>query len=143
MVNRFSGEDINKISNVLGATAKGFENSWTLRLTNETSNQSLVLTINNNVKLSNKKEGVLISVQTHHGYFELHDCLSFMVFEPDEVIFVFFNETHVSSLVVGRQCTCSMFTNISREILNADFATLNPAVLMAAMQLSLTEEILE
>jgi hypothetical protein len=139
----FSKEDVSHISEVLGAEAKEYENSWSWRLSNEKSIQTLVLSIHNNVKISNDKEGALISVQTQHGYFELHDCLSYMVFEPGEVIFVFYNDTQVSSLVVGRQSTCSMFTNISRDILNADFTTLNPAVLLAAMQLSLTETILE
>jgi hypothetical protein len=35
-----------------------------------------------------------------------------------------------------------MYANISRDVLGADFAELDPAVLLSAMQLSLTESIL-
>jgi hypothetical protein len=100
------------------------------------------LTIYNNVELGKNKKGTLLSVQTHHGYYELHDCQSFLVFEPDEVIFINANDTFVSSLIIGGRCTCSMYTNISRDILNSDFSKLDPAVLLSAMQLSLTESIL-
>jgi hypothetical protein len=64
-----------------------------------------------------------------------------MIFEPEEVIFINQKDDLLSSLIIGKNCTCSLFSNINRHILNADFNTLDPSVLLAAMQLSLTESI--
>ncbi len=138
----FTKDDINSISKVLGGELREYENSWSCKLNNPETSQTLVLSIHNKIQLNKNNSGSLISVQTQHGYFEIHGVMSYMVFEPDEVIFVFFNEETLSSLIIGKRCSCSMFVNISRDILNADFSELDPAVLMAAMQLSLTESIL-
>lgn len=138
----FTKDDISTISKVLGGELREYENSWTCKLSNPDSSQTLVLSIHNKIQLNKNNSGSLISVQTQHGYFEMHGCMAYMVFEPDEVIFVFYNEENLSSLIVGKRCSCSMFGNISRDILNADFSELDPAVLMSAMQLSLTESIL-
>lgn len=138
----FTKDDISTISNVLGGELREYENSWTCKLNNPETSQTLVLSIHNNIQLNKNDSGSLISVQTQHGYFEMHGCMAYMVFEPDELIFIFYNEETLSSLIVGKRCSCSMFGNISRDILNADFSELDPAVLMAAMQLSLTESIL-
>ena len=138
----FSKEDIAKISEVFGSKSKEFGNSWSWRIDNKSTNQSLVITIYNNINLSRESEGSMISVQTQHGYFEMHDCKGYVVFEPDEIIFVQANTTNVSSLIVGKHSTCSMYNNISRDVLTSDFTTLDPTVLLSAMQLSLTETIL-
>ena len=139
---QFSDKDIENISEILGAKPEYIENAWAWRLLNKETKQSLVFTLYNNVMLGKEYKGPLVSVQTHHGYYELHDCTGFLVFEPDEIIFVQAKDDSVSSLIIGKQCSCSMYTNIRREILNADFSTLDPAVLLSAMQLSLTETVL-
>ncbi len=139
---RFTEEEIKTISGVLEAESKKFDGGWSWMLHNTESGQSLVISIYNDVNLGNNASGALISVQTQHGYFELHDVSAFLVFEPDEVIFVQADDKRVSSLIIGKLCTCSMYTNINRDILSADFASLDPAVLLSAMQLSLTEVVL-
>ena len=138
----FTKDDISTISKVLGGELREYDNSWSCKLNNAETSQTLVLSIHNKIQLNKNNSGSLISVQTQHGYFEMHGCMAYMVFEPDEVIFVFYNDETLSSMIVGKRCSCSMFGNISRDILNADFSELDPAVLMAAMQLSLTESIL-
>jgi len=138
----FTKEDIENISEIFGKTSKEFDNSWSWRIDNKDTNQSLVISIHNQVKLGKASEGSLISVQTQHGYFELHDCTAYVVFEPEEIIFVHADDEKVSSMIVGNHSTCSMYTNISRGILNSDFTSLDPAVLLSAMQLSLTESVL-
>lgn len=138
----FKEQDIQEICKVLNAKCHEHEGSWTLQLVNNETKQSLVVSIYNKVKLGKTKSGSLISVQTLHGYFEIHDLIGYLIFEPDEVIFVQSDNTSVSCMIIGKQCTCSLFTNINKEILKSDFNTLDPAVLMSAMQLSLTESIL-
>lgn len=138
----FSREDITKIGEILNRESETSGDSHTYTLNNQATKQSLTLSIHNNVELGTDVTGALVVAQTQHGYFELHSCNGFMVFEPDEVIFISSQGPFISSMVVGRECTCSMFVNIRKEILSSDFGKLDPRVLMAAMQLSLTEEII-
>ncbi|HPI20313.1 MAG TPA: hypothetical protein PKY56_08080 [Candidatus Kapabacteria bacterium] len=137
----FSKEDVKKIEEVLETQAQEVENSFSWRLSNPKSHQALSFTIFNEVQLGGDSLGTLISVQTNHGYFELHNCTNYMIFEPEEVIFINQKNEVLSSLIIGKNCTCSLFSNINKHILNADFNTLDPSVLLAAMQLSLTESI--
>ncbi len=137
----FNKEDVKKIEEVLEAQAQEVENSFSLRLSNPKTHQALSLTIFNEVKLGGDSVGTLISVQTNHGYFELHNCTNYMIFEPEEVIFINQKDEVLSSLIIGKNCTCSLFSNINKHILNSDFNALDPSVLLAAMQLSLTESI--
>ena len=138
----FSQVDIELITKVLGVEVQAIGNNWSWHLKNTETRQSLVINIYHGIKLNKESEGAMVSVQTLHGYFELHDCIGFLVFEPDEIIFVQASGDYVSSLIVGRQCNCSMYANISRDILKSDFNNLDAAVLLSAMQLSLTESIL-
>lgn len=83
----------------------------------------------------------VLSAQTVHGYFELHNVQRFVLVEPGEIIFVAEEGDSISGLVVGREGTCSLFANVDRRTLSADFASLEPALLLAAMQLGLAENI--
>jgi hypothetical protein len=140
----FTSDDISNISNILNSEHKGSNNTWTWTLKNEETKQSVVFTIYNRTKLSpdSDEDGVLVSVQTKHGYFELHGLTGFLLFEPDEVIFVRSLEDKVSCLVIGSNSSCSLFSDINRSILNSNITELDPAILLAAMQLSLAEPIL-
>ena len=77
------------------------------------------------------------------GYVELHDVTGLLPIEPDEVMFIAKRDDRFSSLVVGASGTCSQFANIRPSILRADLNDLDPAALMAALQLSLAENIIE
>lgn len=142
MMFRFTYSDISSIERILGEVFSAQENSWTWKLKSQETKQTLIFTIYNDAKLNSNNAGVLISIQTQYGYFELHDCNAFLVFEPDEIIFINSQENKMSSLVIGKSATCSLFSNIDKSILNSDFSSLDPAVLLAAMQLSITESIL-
>lgn len=138
----FTNEDIEQISKVINCQPKEFDNSWSWAIATDDATRMLIFTVYNNVNLGRDRSGSLISVQTQQGYFELHNCKGFMVFDPDEVIFISDESDRVSSLILGRQATCSLYSNIDRSILNSDITTLDAPVLMAAMQLSITEEML-
>lgn len=138
----FTDKDLETISKVLNVSASKFEGGWTWKMNNPETGEAVLCTIYNEAQLDSTNKGVLVSVQTRHGYFELHNCNSFLVFEPDEVIFIRGEDEVVSSLIIGKKSTCSMYSNISRQILGSDFSNLDPAVLLSAMQLSLTENVL-
>ena len=129
-----------KVENFLGNDGNITGGSW--MMSNKSTEQSLLCKVYNSAGLSDAKTFILVSVQTKYGYFELHDCTKFMIFEPDEIIFLATNETQISSIIIGKQVTCSMYSNVSKDILGADFSKLDPAVLLSAMQLSLAESVL-
>ena len=83
----------------------------------------------------------VLSAQTVHGYFELHNVGRYVPVEPGEIIFVSEEGDKISGLVIGREGTCSLFANVDRRTLSADFVTIEPALLLAAMQLGLAENI--
>ena len=63
--------------------------------------------------------------------------------EPDEMMFLATHQERFSSLVVGRTGTVSQFANIHASLLRADLTEINPAALLAALQLSLADGLLE
>ncbi|MCK5742070.1 MAG: hypothetical protein KAH48_07625 [Chlorobi bacterium] len=138
----FSEKDIKDISKFLDCQPEQFDSGRIWKLNNESTGQALVVSLHDDVNLGSEEQGSLVSVQTQHGYFELHACTGYVLFEPDEVIFVQSIADKVSCLIVGQHGSCSMYTNISRAILSADFTTLDSPVLLSAMQLSLIEGVI-
>lgn len=137
----FTIDDIESISRLLESRHEEFSRGWSWKLLNPERSQSLVFTIYNDVRLSKNYTGSLVSVQTKHGYFELHDCTSFIIFEPDEIIFTSSNNEKTNCLLISREGNCSLFCNIAKEILSTDFSEIDSPVLLSAMQLSLTESL--
>jgi len=138
----FEQEDIRKISEILKVEPEFIGGSYILNLFNKELNQLLFLSINNDIDYENNEQSSIISVQTQYGYFELHNCTNYMLFEPDEVIFINASEEKVSCLIVSKDANCSMFSDIKRALLKTDISQLNSSVLLAAMQLSLIEKVL-
>lgn len=140
---RFSEKDFQIIGDVLGVQGNSEENAIIWKMVNPESRQAQIISILNQVQYPDGSEGSAIIVQTKHGYFELHQCSGYITFEPDEVIFITERNEYVSGMVLGKQCTCSMFSPIQRDALSANFGELDPALIMSAMQLSLAEQLLE
>lgn len=138
----FSKDDIEKIAKILEVEPEFAGGSYVLNLINKETNLMLFLSINNDVRFGSNEGSSIISVQTHYGYFELHNCSNYMIFEPDEVFFINSSKDEVSCLVISKDANCSMFSDIKRAILKTDISKLDSSVLLAAMQLSLIEKIL-
>lgn len=139
---KINEELIDKIDQTLGTTHKTFEGSWTWLLKSPDNAKPLVFSIYDNIELGGY-EGALVSVQTRHGYYELHGINNIMFFEPDEIILIKSNPDNLSCIIIGSECTCSLYSNISLGLLRSDITELHPAVLLAAMQLSITESIID
>ncbi|MBX3044341.1 MAG: hypothetical protein KIT33_14345 [Candidatus Kapabacteria bacterium] len=139
---KINSDIIKKIDDTLGAEHQTFEGAVTWTLKSPDNFKPLVFTIYQDVHLGDI-EGAMVSVQTRHGYYELHDISAMMFFEPDEVIFIQNDTDKLSCLIIGSECTCSLYSNISKELLRQDFAELHPAVILSAMQLSITESVLD
>ncbi len=147
----FTKENIEEIAETLEAKPQVAENSYTWKIVNKSGATSIMFTIYNKVSASHSKnndekdtdnELSMVSAQTQQGFFELHCCTNFLVFDPGEVIFIQSDEKTVTSMIIGKEGTCSLYANIDRKILSSDFTVLDPALLPAAMQLSLLEELI-
>lgn len=139
---KISDEIVNNIDTTLGAKHKEFEGARTWTLRSPDNSKPLVFTIYDDVPLGDET-GTLVSVQTRHGYYELHGVNSLMFFEPDEIILIKNDSSHLSCLIIGSGCTCSLYSNISTALLKSDITELHPAVLLAAMQLSITDSAID
>lgn len=136
--------DIVTIGGVLGTAEQLGEQTWFWNIRDAATGRVLALTISLGVDLgTGTTNGTLVSAQTHQGYLELHDVTAFLCIEPDEVMFITKRDDAFSSLVVGTSCTCSLYANIRASLLKQDLTEVDPSVLMAAMQLSLADSLLE
>jgi hypothetical protein len=136
----FDKETIDKISSVLGTDPESSGDGWSWTLTDPHNPKPLVCSLYNQVK-SGKSSMTMLSVQTRHGYYEIHNITNYLVFEPDEVFFISSENEKISCLILGKEGSCSLYSNIDKNIINADFEDLDPALLLSAMQLSITENI--
>ena len=132
----FHKEDIEKISNFYGIDYENYEDTYTLKISNQTQSNQIFLTIAN-IEEGITNLGNIISVQTSQGFFELHNCNNFLIFPPDEIFFISENEDKLSCLIVGRNSTCSLFSNIDISIFEQNIIDLPQPILLAAMQLSI------
>lgn len=133
---KLSTESLESISTILGARLERVGGETILTIGAGGATPSIVLTATILADGS-----AVLSAQTIHGYFELHDVVRYVPIEPGEVIFVAEEGSRISGLVVGREGNCSLFANVLRSTLSADLATLEPALLLASMQLGLAENI--
>jgi hypothetical protein len=140
---KFSEEHIEKISNVLGREPVASGHSWVWHSEDKATGQKIILSIYDDVAVSQSNKGALVSVQSVHGYSELHDISDFMIFDPDEIIFIRYDDEYVSLLVVGRKATTSLYSNISRDLLKLDLTELDSPVLLSAMQIAIAESLMD
>jgi hypothetical protein len=133
---KLSSDIIDAVAKILNARREQNGAETILFVGAGTETPSIVLTL---TALAN--DSMVLSAQTVHGYFELHGVTRYVPVEPDEVIFVAEEGERISGLVAGAAGTCSLFANVHRGTITADFGTLEPALLLAAMQLGLAENI--
>lgn len=130
----FNKQNVQEVAALLGAKVETAGEESILRIGGGDGGPAIVLSVS-----FLEEAGCVLSAQTSYGYFELHCVSRYVPVEPDEVIFVAEENTRISGLVVGRRGNCSLFANVDRSILSADLSTLEPALLLASMQLGLTE----
>ena len=136
----FHKEDIEKISEFYGIDCEYYEGSYTWKLSNPKLTNQIFLTIANIQKELNIPANI-VSVQTSNGFFELHNCNHFFIFPPDEIFFISENEDKLSCLIIGRNSTCSLFSNIEKSIFEQNITELPQPILLAAMQLSIIKSV--
>lgn len=126
----------------LGAPAVATDASWMWNIDTPNGARAIVLTVTTDVAID-AEPCTIVTAQTPQGYVEMHNVTGILSIEPDEVMFLANHNGRFSSLVVGRTGTVSQFSNIHASLLRADLTEINPAALLAALQLSLADGLLE
>lgn len=133
---------IDQCTERLGAPEQSSATSWTWSISAPNGERAIVMTITTDVSIDGHP-CTIVTAQTPQGYIELHNVTGILSIEPDEIMFLATHQERCSSLVVGRTGTVSQFANIHASLLRADFTEINPAALLAALQLSLADGLLE
>ncbi len=133
---------IETIAKFLGAEPQKVGNNFSWKVVDTESGQLLYLSVFFDLPSYNGSSSNLVSVQNANGYFELHNFKTIVPIEPNEIAFVDYDDKNISCLIVGQNATCSLFSNVSRSLLNVGIEKLDDAFLLSVMQLSLLEEIL-
>lgn len=133
---------LEQIIKILGDPSSSYSNNFNWKLTDETHRQVLYLSLYFLQQTPFQKTTNLVSVQTSYGYFELHGFSLIIPVEPDEIAFIYLGEDKFSCMIVGRNCTCSLYSDIDKNLIKTNFAELDNAVLLSAMQSALFEDLL-
>lgn len=90
--------------------------------------------------IAESDDNALVSVYTENAHLQLQNAKYFLISEMlSEAIFISETEDMISGLIVSSQGDCSLYSNVSKNILKGDFADLSSEKLIAAVALSLAE----
>lgn len=138
----FDKKDFEVFAEQLGKKPKETTNVFEWLLVNKDEDKQLII----NLYIPTEENGLdypTISVQNKSGFYELHGISNYMTFDTNEIVFVAENENTISSLILGANANCNVYSNIRKSLLNADFAEVSGAELMAMAQLSILDTLLD
>lgn len=140
----FSESDIDKITGCLKPAECVFHTDHhRLKLQNASDRRMLVVELYAEVRLG-RNLGSMVVVYTGGGHLQLHNCTGFVCSEElGEVTFVGESGGRLSGLVIEREAACSLYANVTRDLISGDFTRLGVEVMLSGVALSLTEELLE
>ncbi|MEX0821116.1 MAG: hypothetical protein WD021_03135 [Rhodothermales bacterium] len=144
----FSDEDFQRIADVLGVPAKRDRSLTRYELRDESSGRQLSLEIDPDVALPegvrDDQPGNLVSVYAASSFLQLQGCTGFIASqELGEVIFFARRAGATNGLVIEREAGCSLYANVDKRLLSADFTQLPPELIMSSVALSMTETLFD
>jgi len=141
---KFEKQQIEEISKIIGADEVEWQTDhYRLKVVAEQVKRMLVLEIYPEVSLG-KTTGSMIVVYTGNAHLQIHNCSGFVTSEElGEVTFIGETEGHLSGLVVEKEAACSLYANISRELISSDFTKLGVEVMLSGVAMSLAEGIID
>jgi len=140
----FSQSDVDRIANCLQPESRSFETDHhRLKLVSARDRRMLVVELYPEVRLG-RNLGSMIVVYTMGGHLQLHNCTGFVSSEElGEVTFVGESAGRLSGLVVEREAACSLYANVTRDLISGDFTKLGVEVMLSGVALSLAEDLLK
>ena len=141
---KMTKKDVDKIAKTLSAEqVRQEDDHFLIRLCNTEEQRTLVLEIYPSILLG-KQAGALVVVYTPTSHLQLHHCSGFVCSQDlGEVTFVGEFSGKLSGLVIEKGAACSLYANVTRDLLSGDFTKLGVEVMLSSVALSLTEGILE
>lgn len=141
MVWEFSLHDAQAIAATLRGELRVENTTWTIEQRSQAGVLQQLVSIH--PRIEHRGENVtLVTVQSRQGYSQLFGCCGYLTIEPDEILFVARTREYFSCLLVGAERTCTCFAHVPISLLRVRLDELDPAVLLAVMQLSLAEQLL-
>ncbi len=141
MICPFDAQDIERFAQVLGATLTREGNTWSFEQRSSRGALEQLVTIYPCLATPDG-ERTLVTVQSRTGFHQLFGCEVALVIEPDEILFIAREGRTASCLLIGAQRICSLYANVPVSLLHQKLDELDPAALLAVMQLSLAEQYL-
>jgi hypothetical protein len=141
MNKNFDADAIKEMSEVFQTDPSVDNNtySWLLQCANFFPNVSVCLFTN----IYDNPANVVISVQTGLGYYELHNIKEWGKFAANEIVFLAEMNDSVTVMFIGKSDGVSFYSNIDKKILEEDVTQIDPAFLIAYMQLSIINDMKE
>lgn len=130
-------EDLKKIEELFSESFNKTENSHTISIKNSKINSVIFVEI-----IPEENSLYLISVYTNNTHLQLQSCSGMIISEMlEEAVFISETAEKISGLIISKQGDCSLYSNVDKKLLSSDFSGLNSEKLLAAMALSITENI--
>lgn len=140
MIHNFTGENVDEIANVLEVSPKALgDDIYRFELTNNEESRKLALEIHLGLDIDDKKMN-MVSVYSGGTFMQLHNCTAFVASKMLKQVTFFGKQQGITSgLIVEVGAGCSLYANVSDEILTGDFTKLPEDLMMCGVALSLTE----
>ena len=130
----FDAKSIKQISNILAVEAEFVDNCYTWLAKTQDNKATFYVKIYVNIPPDNT---TTISIHTVLGTFELHNVVCWQHFLENEIVFYADNDSLLSCIFISVDSGISVFSNINKNIFEKDISEVEPALLLAAMQLNL------
>ncbi len=142
MIFKFSVEQYEKIAETLRGELEVQEDYAKITVDNPEEGRFVILEIHAEVPYPDKTGNMLI-IHTTTSHMQMHNCLGYIASDMlGEVMFISESAGNLSGVIVEKGAGVTIYTNIDRKLLSADFSTLAPEVMMASIALSLADHLL-
>jgi hypothetical protein len=131
----FDEKSFNDFENLFNVKPVKSGNSVSFNLSNKQKKTEISIEI-----ITESEDNALVSVYTENAHLQLQNVKYFLISGMlSEAIFISETEDKISGLIISSQGDCSLYSNVSKNILKGDFADLSSEKLIAAVALSLAE----
>lgn len=140
MIHEFTQENIDAIGKILECTPKPLGNDvFRLEMKNAEDGRKMALEIHLGLEIDGKRMN-MVSVYASNTFLQLHNCTAFIASDILRQVTFFGKQGGITSgLIVEQGAGCSLYANVSDEVLSGDFTKLPEDVMMCGVALSLTE----
>lgn len=131
----FNEKSFKGFENLFGVKPVKSVNSVSFNLSNKQKKTEISVEIT-----TESEENALVSVYTENAHLQLQNAGYFLISEMlSEAIFISETQDKISGLIISSQGDCSLYSNVSKNILKGDFSDLSSEKLIAAVALSFAE----